>query len=53
MIRKNMILALGFLKGGGRVPAPRFIVSNPGSMLIGVNTHDTDPTASRMGVMML
>ena len=43
-----MMLALGFPKGGGRVPAPRLIVSNHGSTLIGVNTHDTDPTASSM-----
>ena len=44
----HMILALGFLKGRGRVPAPRLIVSNNGSTLIGVNTHDTDPTVSTM-----
>ena len=43
-----MILALGFPKGGGRVPALRLIVSNNGSTLIGVNTHDTDPTVSSM-----
>ena len=35
-----------FPKGGGRVPAPNLIVSNHGSTLIGVNTHDTDPTVS-------
>ena len=43
-----MILALGFPKGGGRVLAPHLIVSNHGSTLIGVNSHDTDPTASSM-----
>ena len=50
---RHMILALGFPKGGGRVPAPRLIVSNDGLTLIGKNTRDTDPTASPMGVMML
>ena len=50
---RHMILALGFPKGGGRVPAPCFIVSSHGSMLIGVNTHDTDTTVRPMGVMML
>ena len=45
---RHMILALGFPKGGGRVPAPHLIVSNHGSTLIGVNTHDTDPTVSTM-----
>ena len=48
-----MILALGFPKGGGRVPAPHLIMSNHGSMLIGVNIHDIDPTASPMRVLML
>ena len=48
-----MILALGFSKGGGRVSAPHFIVSNHGLTLIGVNTHDIDPTVGPMGVMML
>ena len=48
-----MILALGFHKGWGRVSAPHLIVSNDGSMLIGRNTHDTDPTARLIGVMML
>ena len=48
-----MILAPGFPKGGGKVPAPHLIVSNHGLTLIGVNTHDTDPAASPMGVMML
>ena len=43
-----MILALGFPKGGDRVLAPCLIVSNHGSMLIGVNTHDTDPTTRSM-----
>ena len=43
-----MILALGFPKGGGRVPAPHLIVSNHGLTLIGVNTHDADPTVSAM-----
>ena len=48
-----MILALGFLKGGFRVSAPRFIVSNLGSTLIRVNTLNTDPTIRLMGVIML
>ena len=48
-----MILALGFPKGRGRMPAPSLIVNNHGSMLIGVNINDTDPTTSPMGVMML
>ena len=43
-----MILALGFPKGGGRVPAPHLIVRNDGLTLIGVNTHDTDPPVSTM-----
>ena len=41
-----MILALGFPKGGGGVPAPHLIVSNDGLTLIGRNIHDTDPTVS-------
>ena len=48
-----MILALGFPKGGGRVSAPRLIVTDYGSVLIGKNIHDTDPTIRPMGVRML
>ena len=50
---RHMILDLGFPKGGGRVSTPRLIVNNNRLMLIGRNTHDTDPTARPVRVMML